>query len=77
MAQAQEPAKFIAASRTLNGETAFIYLPVGGDIKINPASETAQWFNPRNGQWSDARIDAGIFRAPDQQDWLLKLQLKK
>jgi hypothetical protein len=75
--QAVEPAKFIAASRTVRGNAAVVYLPVGGEVAINATIEKAEWFNPRTGQWSTAKNEQGKFQAPDQQDWLLKLRLKQ
>ena len=73
--QAGDPAKFIAAAKTLSGDTAVVYLPVGGEIAINGVTQ-AEWFDPRTGQWQVANKQGSNFRAPTTQDWLLKLKLK-
>lgn len=73
--QTAEPAKFIAAAKTLKGDIAVIYLPVGGEITIN-VSARGEWFDPRTGLWRAAIQADGKFRAPTAQDWLLKLKLK-
>lgn len=75
--QAKEPAKFIAASRTLRGDAAVIYLPVGGTVSVKATIVKAAWFDPRTGQWRRAVNKQRKFQAPDQQDWLLKLSLKR
>jgi hypothetical protein len=37
----------------------------------------ARWYNPRNGKWVDAEKNgAGVFIAPDAEDWVLLLQKK-
>lgn len=51
------------------------YLREGGAIRINgvPADLPRYWFNPRNGEFSEAATnDAGtLFTAPDDQPWVL------
>ncbi len=75
--QNSEAGKFIAAARTSRGDAALIYLPVGGEVIITTAVASAEWFNPRNGQTQSAAPSQNKYRAPDEQDWLLKLRLKK
>ena len=74
--QSNEPAKFIAASKTLRGDEAIIYLPVGGEVTIKAVVTKAEWFNPRDGQRQSAQAEQSKFRAPDAQDWVLQLQLR-
>ena len=73
--QSSDPAKFIAAAKTVNGDVAVLYFPSGGEVEIN-AGLQAQWFDPRNGQWQAALREGNKFRTPTPQDWLLKLKLK-
>ncbi len=75
--QANEAAKFIAASRTVRGDAAFVYLPVGGEVIIKATVIKAEWFNPRTGQRQTTQPQQGKFRAPDAQDWGLLLRLRK
>lgn len=75
--QSNDPAKFIAAGRTTSGDAALLYLPVGGNVNVNATITRAEWFNPRNGQRQAATAEQGSFRAPDAQDWVLQLQLRK
>lgn len=73
--QSGDPAKFIAAAKTLRGDTAVVYFPAGGEVTIK-ALTPAEWFDPRTGQWQAANKEGDNFRAPTTQDWLLKLKLK-
>ena len=75
--QSKDAGKFIAAAKTLRGEAALIYLPVGGEVTITAAVASAEWFNPRNGQIQAAAAAQNTYRAPDEQDWLLKLRLRQ
>jgi hypothetical protein len=70
-----DPAKFVAAGRTEDGNTALLYLPVGGEVRVRPdGRRTAEWFDPRSGKRTAATGEDGRFRAPDAQDWLLVLR---
>ena len=73
--QSNNPAKFNSAS--INTEVAVIYLPVGGEAFTKIIYSKAEWFNPRTGQFQSAQAEQNIFRAPDENDWILKLTLKK
>jgi len=62
-------------------DLAVLYYKAGGQACIKPellANETlVRWYNPRNGKWADAEKNgAGIFIAPDAEDWVLLLQKK-
>lgn len=74
-AQSNEPAKHISASR--NNNVAMVYLPVGGEVIIKANVTNGEWFNPRTGQRQAAKSEQNKFRAPDEKDWVLKLNLKK
>jgi hypothetical protein len=64
------------------GKTYVIYLPHGGETRINlpPGAQlTRRWFNPRSAQWSPEETMIGRaahqdFTAPDTNDWVLLLQ---
>ena len=73
--QSAEPAKFIAAAKTLSGDIAVLYFPTGGEVIIN-ANAQGEWFDPRTGQSQPANKVGNVFRTPTTQDWLLKLKLK-
>jgi hypothetical protein len=78
-----DPASFIAAAKTQDGQQAIVYLPKGGavhlDLQTLPPSPVVRWFDPRGGHWTEesALSDAvnggavGMVTAPDEQDWLL------
>ena len=59
-----------------------IYLPKGGNatIKLDPGNYFAQWYNPRNGEWSHSRPSTAkgpTWTSPktrDNQDWVLFLK---
>lgn len=64
-----------------NGDVYAVYLPAGGsvsiDLRATGGSFNVTWFNPRNGNSSNAGSVPGngirSFNAPDNQDWVLKL----
>ncbi len=64
-----------------NGDVYAVYLPVGGsvsiDLRATGGSFNVTWFNPRNGNSNNAGSVPGngirSFNAPDNQDWVLKL----
>lgn len=64
-----------------NGDVYAVYLPAGGavsiDLRATGGSFSVTWFNPRNGNSSNAGSVPGngirSFNAPDNQDWVLKL----
>lgn len=66
------------------GHVYVIYLPRGGDVTIDLSSASgqfvAEWFDPRTGATTDEGFvpgDAGhSFKAPDQNDWALRLLRK-
>jgi len=72
-----DAAKHVAAAGSDDGDLAVIYLPVGGEVRLKAdrivEGLTAEWFDPRTGKRKMAKDDAGKFRAPDEQDWLLVL----
>jgi hypothetical protein len=58
-----------------------IYLPVGGELRLKEdtlrTDLQAKWFDPRTGQRiSIQSSEQGVFKAPDQQDWVLLLNTK-
>lgn len=63
------------------GDVYAVYLPDGGSVSLNltggGGSFNVTWFNPRNGNSSNAGSVAGnairSFTAPNNQDWVLKL----
>ena len=64
------------------GKVYVVYLPQGGTAVVNLSAAkgplTAQWFNPRAGRVDETFTVAGkislAFRAPDAQDWVLRLR---
>src|SRR5262249_27973597 len=74
-----DPARFIAASRSQEGDLAVIYVPAGdGRVTLKEhglqAGLRAEWFDPRTGSRTVAHSDrANEFAAPDTQDWVLLL----
>jgi hypothetical protein len=74
-----DPARYVSASRSEKRDLGAIYLPVGCEVKLRPGALMkdlqAKWFNPRTGQGLSAQpVGEGIFRAPDELDWVLLLQ---
>lgn len=62
-----------------SGRTYVVYLPRGGDVnlRLDPGSYQARWFNPRNGDYSTVSIAEGVtWKSPiasDKEDWVLLL----
>lgn len=75
-----DPTRHVAAARTTDERVAVLYLPVGGSVKLrlgNLATAKANWFDPRTAQTRAAeRDEAGVFAAPDTQDWVLVLSTR-
>jgi hypothetical protein len=76
---AKDPAKFVAAARTPEGDLALAYLPAGGKVTLRPRAPgrglTAEWFDPRTGKRSPAKpAEGATYEAPDGHDWLLVLR---
>lgn len=76
-----DPARFVAASRSTDGRLSVVYMPVGGELKLNLAGLAAplqgEWANPRSGQRTPlpaALSGAVTLIAPDAEDWLLVLR---
>lgn len=71
---------FVAAARTVDGDAAVIYTPVGGVLELNaqeiPKGVLAQWINPRSGERSGANPEGNQFKTPDSGDWVLILRPK-
>ncbi|MGC9327054.1 MAG: DUF4038 domain-containing protein [Candidatus Hinthialibacter sp.] len=74
----KDASQFIAAAKSGDGKLAVIYMPEGGEIKIQTAglapTMKAQLFHPRTGGW----IQAGNVQQPvhtvktmDRNDWIL------
>lgn len=65
----------ICASRSNEGDLAVIYFPAGGEVELKADALNkdlkAEWFNPRDGQRMDAKNEQGIYRTPDEEDWVL------
>lgn len=76
----QSPHRFIAAAKTLEGDAAIIYTPVGGAIELNqaevPPGAAAEWINPRSGERIQAVVGRYAFQTPDDEDWVLLLRGK-
>ncbi len=70
-----DQAKHVAAASSDDGDVAVVYLPVGGELRVKAdrleEGLKAEWFDPRTGKRKDAKGDAGKYRAPDEQDWVL------
>ncbi len=73
-----DPAKYVAAAASDDGDLVVIYLPVGGEVRLRrerlAEGLKAEWFDPRTAKRKDARDAEGRFRAPDEQDWVLVLR---
>jgi hypothetical protein len=59
-----------------DADVAVLYFKAGGQARIKAQSlaekTRAKWYNPRNGKWIDAsKAGAGVFVAPDVDDWVL------
>jgi Protein of unknown function (DUF4038)/Domain of unknown function (DUF5060)/Putative collagen-binding domain of a collagenase len=78
---ADDPARYVSASRSDTGDLAVIYLPAGGRITLRDGvlrvGLRAEWFSPRTGQRTRGKNSAVVeFVAPDEQDWVLLLKGK-
>ena len=62
-----DPAKFVAAGGSDDGDLAMIYLPVGGEVRLKTDRLAdglkAEWFDPRTGKRKMAKDDSGKYRA--------------
>jgi hypothetical protein len=62
------------------GQQYLVYLPNGGkvDVKLAEGKYSAQWFNPRNGQWKTLGVVSGpTWASPssaDNDDWAVVLR---
>ena len=78
----EEPSRFIAASRTADGNLAVIYLNDERSVSVRqrllPPNFTASWFNPRTGEVSSVVATANDptvqFATPTGGDWVLVLK---
>ena len=67
-----EPKHWIAAAATSERDLAVLYLPVGGELRLNCRGTLhAEWVDPRTGVSTDAGAVTATMAAPDDQDWLL------
>ena len=71
-----EPARYIAAAWSEQGDLALIYLPMGGEVRLRPGmlrgGLDVHWFDPRTGKKLSVRDgDNHRYLAPDDQDWVL------
>ncbi|MGQ9608177.1 MAG: apiosidase-like domain-containing protein [bacterium] len=72
----ENPRKFVASA--ISEDCAILYLTEGMDIKVNTkiinGNKIAKWFDPRTGIWSEpisVNNEIEIFKAPDNEDWVL------
>jgi len=77
-AQSTDPMSFAPAARNDDGSLALIYLPQGGDIKLNTSNlrqeSDMRWFNPSTGQYFPAgKVESDLLemRSPGDGDWVL------
>ncbi|HET7560642.1 MAG TPA: DUF4038 domain-containing protein, partial [Limnochordia bacterium] len=62
---ADDPFKFVSASRTDDGRCVVVYLPAGGSIRLNLGDwrpERVRGFDPAAGAWCDAQLDGDVLR---------------
>lgn len=76
--QSDDPSGYIGATASEPGDLAVIYLPRGGEARLDTAGLaaglSATWFNPRSGESQPAEAAGeGVYRAPDGEDWALLL----
>jgi hypothetical protein len=73
---AADPAKFIAAARSMKGDTAIVYVPVGGFVALadHKTWRSGEWFDPRTGRLTAVPVIGPDLSPPDKQDWLLRLR---
>ncbi len=71
-----DPSRFIAAARTVERREAALYLPRGGEMALADIRgfRTIRWFNPRTGKWSGSKTVQPRLQAPDEQDWLVRIE---
>ncbi len=79
----EDPSKFIAAAKSKDGALAVIYLPEGGEVKLDTASlkkdAVARWYHPRTGGWLNADMilqTPQVFKTSDRNDWVLLIEAK-
>lgn len=76
-----DPRRFVAAALTEDRTWALVYLPAGGQVRIDAAEirqpADAGWIDPRTGR----RVSIGppgsgwvTYRTPDDHDWVLELR---
>lgn len=78
----QTPSRFIAASRSADGNLAVVYLGEERAVRLLqrslPPNFTASWFNPRTGEVSSVLASVSNptiqFATPDEGDWVLVLK---
>jgi hypothetical protein len=74
----RDPARYIAASRSQEGDLAVMYLPAGEKVKLRnrvlKPELRAEWFNPRTGDRVAAVGQDNEFLPPDAYDWVLVLR---
>lgn len=73
----QDPAAFVAVSRSKSSGALLLYTPVGQPLIVDtqglPANAELQWFNPRTGGWTAGgavSADRARITPPDNQDWV-------
>ncbi|MEN6546927.1 MAG: DUF4038 domain-containing protein [Armatimonadia bacterium] len=76
----EDPNRHVMAAATTDGTVAVIYTPVGGELSLVLKGLTlplqAQWFSPRNGDYTAAgQVTSPNARmtTPDHEDWVLLL----
>jgi hypothetical protein len=76
-----DPSRFIAAAKSVDGEVAVVYVPTGGSVTLNTEAlgglSVGCWFNPRTGVWSDTWVlpeQDDALDAPDDGDWVLSIR---
>jgi hypothetical protein len=67
---------YVAASLSLEGDAAVVYLPQGASVDFTPGApcltSPAYWFDPRTGAETAAISTEDLrYTAPDRQDWVL------
>lgn len=72
------PSQFISASRSQAGDLAVIYMPSGGELRLDTKqlkrNAAVEWLNPRTGARTRAGRVTGTslaLTAPDADDWVL------
>ncbi len=76
----EDPSRFVAVSRSDDGDLVVAYLPVGGEVAFSQSITelglgSMRWFDPRTGRFEAAKPrDGRWFTAPDNTDWMLVLK---